>query len=305
MSFRLSAVDSDTSYIITPPSLSAWQRFREQPCLFLARKLYSWRPINAPPPPAHPVSIVCIANTYRERPEIPYGDILIHAGDLTTEGSLAELEITLSWLHAQPHPLKIVIAGRSDWYLDHLKIGGRRWRLGDRPMVQWGDIIYLEHQQITVNCADGRQIHIFGSPYSPLTTPSLAFQYPRTADIWEYVPGDIDVFVTHTPSYTHLDSLRGCQHLLDRIWKYPPRLHIFGCSLENYGTEWLHFDALQKAMERIEAVGGGCFNLLMVAKGLLQAFWHPGIKAKTQLVNACSHGELGSLEHRKPIKIYV
>ncbi|KAJ5951383.1 uncharacterized protein N7479_009796 [Penicillium vulpinum] len=302
----MTALGINSSYPIVPPALpSAWQQFRDRPCLFLARQLYAWRPVNLPPLPENPVTIVCISNTYRERPVIPSGDILIHAGDLTSNGSLAELQITLNWLQAQPHRIKIVVAGRSDQYLDRMKMGSRcRWRLGDPQRLYWGDIIYLEHRDAIVDCWNGRQLRIYGSPYSPMTIPSSAFQYPELDNVWDRIPDDTDILITHTPPYTHRDSLGGCKHLLNQIWRDPPRLHVFGCSLENSGWEFLHYDALQEAMENIEAEGGGFFNLLMVFKGLVQSFFYPDIKARTLLVNACINGGLWNLG-RQPIVVVI
>ncbi|CAI7583136.1 unnamed protein product [Penicillium glandicola] len=297
----MTAIANNSSYTILPPEApSAWKQFRDRPCLFLARKLYAWRPINLPQLHEKPVSVVCISNTYKERSRIPPGDILIHAGDLTSDGSLAELQITLNWLQAQPHHIKIVVAGRSDRYLDTMKRGSRRWGIEDHEKAHWGDIIYLEHQYVIVTCWNGRQLGIYGSPYSPMTIPSSAFQYPYHDNIWDRIPDHMDILITHSPPFTHRDSLEGCPHLLDQIWRDHPLLHVFGCSLENYGIEFLHFDALQEAMERIEAAGGGFFNLLMVVKGFVHSFFRPDIKAKSLLVNACINGGLWNIK-REPI----
>lgn len=303
MSFKMSTFIKDATFTIIPPKKpSAWEQFRDQPCLFLARKLSAWRPANLPELPENPVTIVCISNTYQQRPSIPPGDILIHAGDLTSDGSLAELQITLNWLRAQPHRTKIVVAGSSDWYLDKMKKGGRRWRHGHRERAHWGDIIYLEHQHVTVTARNGRQLRIYGSPYSPMTIPSSAFQYTASDNIWDRIPDNMDILITHTPPYTHLDDLKGCPHLLEQIWRDQPRLHVFGSSLENYGFQFLHYDALQEALERIEAAGGGFFNLLRVVKGLVQSFFRPDIQTKTVLVNACISGGLWHIE-RQPITV--
>ncbi|OQE14267.1 hypothetical protein PENFLA_c039G00549 [Penicillium flavigenum] len=305
MSFKITTYNSDARFILIPPKKpSASQKFRDQPCLFIARKLSAWRPTNLPKLPDNPVTVVCISNTYHQRPEIPPGDILIHAGDLTSDGSLAELQITLNWLQAQPHPIKVAVAGRADRYLDKMKKGGRRWRHGHRERAYWGDIIYLEHQHVTVTARNGRQLRIYGSPYSPMTVPSLAFQYSHSDNIWDRVPDNMDILITHTPPYTHRDTLRGCPHLLHHIWMDRPRLHVFGCSREHHGCEFLYYDALQAAVERIEAAGGGFSNLLMVVKGLVQSFFRPDIKAKSVLVNACTNGGLWDPE-RQPISVVI
>ncbi|KAJ5589447.1 hypothetical protein N7537_012125 [Penicillium hordei] len=283
---------------------SAWQQFRRGPCLFLARKISARRPINPGEPPQDPVTVVCISNTYNERPQIPPGDILIHAGDMAADGSLADLQATLNWLKEQPHHIKIVVAGRRDRYLNKMKKGGPHWRHGHRRKGNWGDIIYLEHQQIVVAAENGRLLRVFGSPYSPTSIRSGAFQYPRDENVWNKIPNNLDILITHTPPFSHLDSLEGCWHLLHKLWKSPPRLHVFGCVCEHYGTERLCYDALQNAMEQIEVAGGGFLNLLKVVKPFLRSFSGPDMEAKTELVNACIIRE-ESDPHREPITVII
>ena len=43
--------------------------------------------------------------------KLPPGDVLIHAGDLTNQGSFEELQKTLKWIEEADYELKIVIAG--------------------------------------------------------------------------------------------------------------------------------------------------------------------------------------------------
>uniref|UniRef100_A0A383WAH8 Calcineurin-like phosphoesterase domain-containing protein n=1 Tax=Tetradesmus obliquus TaxID=3088 RepID=A0A383WAH8_TETOB len=50
--------------------------------------------------------------------QLPHGDILLHAGDFSNTGTLAEVQAFLHWLQQQPHRLKIVIAGNHDVTLD-------------------------------------------------------------------------------------------------------------------------------------------------------------------------------------------
>jgi predicted phosphohydrolase len=58
--------------------------------------------------------IVCISDTHNDDPsaKVPDGDILLHAGDMTDDGTLEELETTLSWIRKLPHKKKVIIAGR-------------------------------------------------------------------------------------------------------------------------------------------------------------------------------------------------
>ncbi len=64
--------------------------------------------------------IVCISDTHSNGEfNLPNGDILIHAGDLTRKGSHIELEQVLSWLkNLTNFRLKIIIAGNHDVTLD-------------------------------------------------------------------------------------------------------------------------------------------------------------------------------------------
>ena len=63
------------------------------------------------------VRIVCISDTHNAAPgegyTLPKGDILIHAGDLTNQGSHAELSKAVAWLERADFPVKIVVAGKN------------------------------------------------------------------------------------------------------------------------------------------------------------------------------------------------
>lgn len=56
--------------------------------------------------------IACISDTHNNTPKLPPGDVLIHAGDLTNQGSYDELERTVAWLEKAPFEVKIVVAGK-------------------------------------------------------------------------------------------------------------------------------------------------------------------------------------------------
>jgi 3',5'-cyclic AMP phosphodiesterase CpdA len=66
--------------------------------------------------------IVCISDTHAMtshiRKKLPDGDILIHAGDFTRCGHLAEVREFNEWLNSQPHKHKIVIAGNHELSFD-------------------------------------------------------------------------------------------------------------------------------------------------------------------------------------------
>ena len=61
------------------------------------------------------VRFVCISDTHNHAPGegffLPKGDVLIHAGDLTNQGSYDELKKATEWILKAEFAVKIVIAG--------------------------------------------------------------------------------------------------------------------------------------------------------------------------------------------------
>ncbi|PNP79668.1 hypothetical protein FNYG_07014 [Fusarium nygamai] len=88
--------------LLDRPRPNKWQQFWSKPYIFLAHFFYSLRQITHEPL-ANPISIVCISDTHNSQPRLPFGDVLIHAGDLTQSGSLGELKATIAWLNSQTH----------------------------------------------------------------------------------------------------------------------------------------------------------------------------------------------------------
>ena len=61
---------------------------------------------------------VCVSDTHNSTPggafKLPKGgDVLIHAGDLTSQGTYSELEKAIKWIEEADFEAKIVIAGKS------------------------------------------------------------------------------------------------------------------------------------------------------------------------------------------------
>ncbi|KXG47375.1 uncharacterized protein PGRI_012450 [Penicillium griseofulvum] len=283
-----------------------WQKFWAQPCIFLAQKLYSWhQPIPATPI-TRPIAIVCISDTHNTQISIPDGDVLIHAGDLTQSGTFKELQTALTWLSAQPHSTKIVIAGNHDLLLDSTRDDPSCQAASERAQLNWGDIIYLENQEVTISCPNGRQLRVYGSPYSA-HYGNWAFQYPKDQNVWDSsVPDGIDILITHSPPLAHLDLLKlGCAHLLRTLWRVKPRLHVFGHVHEGAGTDWMLFNGLQNAYERTVAARGGVKNLLSTIWEFAKAYVRPPTEAQCLLVNASIVGGLRDNERRQAIKVFI
>lgn len=58
---------------------------------------------------------VCISDTHNAFPggafKLPEGDVLIHAGDMTNQGTFSELQKTLKWIEEADFEVKIIVAG--------------------------------------------------------------------------------------------------------------------------------------------------------------------------------------------------
>lgn len=181
--------------------------------------------------------IVAIADThglYRQMPEVPPGDVLVHAGDLTTFGQLSELPDFFDWFGAHPHRWKIVIAGNHDWAFERKPVEATR-------LVPDG-IVYLQDAGVTIE-----GVRFWGSPWQPFFN-NWAFNLERgCADLaakWASIPDDVQVLITHGPPFGILDGAGwqvvqsvGCELLRDRLASLPDlRVHLFGHVHEAYGT---------------------------------------------------------------------
>ncbi|KFH44000.1 rhamnogalacturonate lyase C-like protein [Hapsidospora chrysogenum ATCC 11550] len=203
-----------------------------------------------PPRTKPPVRVVCISDTHDQTVPIPPGDILVHAGDLTNAGTAADIQVQLDWLKAQPHPVKVVVAGNHDSWFDVRSRPHEDIKSGAR--VDLAGLMYLEGQ-LTVQEVKGRRIAIFGAPDIPRCGPdSFAFQYTSDTHPWlSKIPPETDILVTHCPPKHHRDINLGCPHLLRELWRVRPRLHVFGHVHAGAGIEAAYWDDFQEAYERL------------------------------------------------------
>lgn len=121
-----------------------------------------------PPRNKSAITVVCISDTHDQTVTIPAGDVLIHAGDLTNAGTAADIQKQLDWLKAQPHSVKIVVAGNHDSWFDERSRAPEDKRSG--ATVNLDGLVYLE-SSATVQEIKGRSITIFGVPDIPAIGP--------------------------------------------------------------------------------------------------------------------------------------
>lgn len=178
-----------------------------------------------------PLRVVCISDTHglHDQVDIPGGDILIHAGDLTHHGALQDVQSFNDFLGRLPHPHKVVIAGNHDFAFE-------RQPQAARSLLTAGT--YLQDSEAAV-----AGLRIYGSPWQPWFC-DWAFNLQRGPEIramWERIPAGIDILVTHGPPAGHGDRTAGgrhagCADLLEAIRRVGPRWHIFGHIHEGYGV---------------------------------------------------------------------
>lgn len=243
---------------------SPWQQFRRDPPTFLIRWLYKHKlPVETPKSTPSPrISLVCISDTHCTQPDLPDGDVLLHAGDLTNQGTFAEIQAQLNWISSLPHRYKVVIAGNHDSLLDPEYVKRRPDKIYEgegtaRADLDWGSIVYLNNTSIQLRFpgADGRSdrlLKIFGSPWTE-QFGTWAFQYPPIRDVWSHtVPDDTDVLLVHGPPKGHLDlEGKGCPKLLREIRRVRPRLVVFGHIHAGHGREDVVWDSgIQGAYDR-------------------------------------------------------
>lgn len=174
--------------------------------------------------------ICCISDTHGHRIDVPDGDMLIHAGDLTSVGTLREVAAAHAWLASLPHRHKIVIAGNHDFAFERDQVQARALMTG---------VTYLQDEQIDVE-----GFRIYGSPWQPRFF-DWAFNKDRGAElrqVWARIPDDVDILVTHGPPHGILDRIRqgdavGCEELRTAVQRVRPRLHVFGHIHEAYGEQ--------------------------------------------------------------------
>lgn len=167
---------------------------------------------------------------------IPNGDIIIHAGDCTSNGHSTQIEEFLRWYGSLNFKKKIMIAGNHDWCFER---GDKKYE----NMCKKLGITYLQDSGCTY-----KGIKFWGSPVSPEFN-NWAFNRSRTlaqsmsekaqrnkhayiGNHWDKIPEDIDILITHTPPSGIMDSdgtyPLGCHLLYHKVQYVKPLLHVFG-----------------------------------------------------------------------------
>ena len=189
------------------------------------------------------MKVITISDTHTKHNQIPLewlepADMIIHAGDISSMGSLREIENFCYWFdNLDQYDHKIFIAGNHDW--------GFQERPAEAMEIvsSYKTIKYLKDSSIV---CDG--VKIYGSPWQPEFF-NWAFNLKRGAKLqekWDLIPLDTDILITHGPAYGYGDFVLsgenvGCSNLLDTIvTKVNPKIHIAGHIHCGYGESFAH-----------------------------------------------------------------
>jgi len=158
--------------------------------------------------------------------KIPKCDILIFCGDagITSYDKLEDFD---SWLYELPAKHIIFVAGNHDTFLEQI---GR-----DDCKLFFTNAIYLENESVQIE-----GIKFWGSPYSKIFNNwSFMASDDYLAHIWEYIPENTDILISHGPAFGILDQVgwknEGSHSLRDRVDEIKPKIHICGHIHECYG----------------------------------------------------------------------
>lgn len=93
------------------------------------------------------MKIVLISDTHVQHRglELPEGDCIVHAGDLTGRGQLNQVYDFLNWYNKLPFEFKIFIAGNHDMSFDFDKSTVKN------ILADYNDLIYLENSGTEIN----------------------------------------------------------------------------------------------------------------------------------------------------------
>jgi len=158
--------------------------------------------------------------------DLPGGDIIIHSGDISSMGHQQEIKEFCGWFSKLPYTHKIFIAGNHDWGFQ------RRQEESLEIVRSFKEITYLQDRSIELN-----GIKIYGTPWQPEFC-NWAFNLPREGSelkaVWDKVPEDTDILITHGPQFGYSDTIEnqyehlGCPLLTDRVAHVKPKIHVFG-----------------------------------------------------------------------------
>lgn len=157
--------------------------------------------------------------------DVPEGDVLLFAGDMTEHGRVSEVEDFADWMGGFDHDFKLTIAGNHDYCFDDHR------REEAVEALESNGIEYLENSSV-----EYRGVKFYGSPYSN-TFDDYVFN-----EGFGDIPDDADVIITHGPPKGVLDYLEdygniGSEELKKVLEDREFEAHIFGHVHQQHGKQ--------------------------------------------------------------------
>jgi len=187
--------------------------------------------------------ITFISDTHNKHKQLtsllPGGDLIVHAGDLSSMGYQHEIESFCTWFNKlENYEHKVFISGNHDFMFE---------KDPNRAKEIWSsykDIDYLQDEVMGLQIGDNPEVKIYGSPWQP-EFYNWAFNLPRNGEEleakWAAIPNDIDILITHGPANGYLDKVMGgwenlgCEKLAEAVKVKKPKIHVCGHIHSGYG----------------------------------------------------------------------
>lgn len=187
---------------------------------------------------------VLVSDTHNHRPSLPEGDILLHAGDFTMNGSMKETINAMEWVGVQASKFEhvVITGGNHDFFMWHLSQEMGTQAVRDFVFKHAGpNVMYLENE-LWATELEGKTFSVYGSPVQPVFG-EMAWNVergPAIKAVWDNIPTwGVDVLMTHGPAYHLLDWVGkdrvGCVDLKEALDRVQPKLHVFGHIHAAYG----------------------------------------------------------------------
>jgi len=168
--------------------------------------------------------------------DLPGGDLLIHAGDLSSMGYEHEIREFCKWFNnIDNYTHKVFIAGNHDWGFQN------NVEIVKEILGLYANITYLQDNSTLLG---EDMVSVYGSPWQP-EFYNWAFNLPRQGvelkEKWDNIPNNTDILITHGPAYGYVDKVigrtenLGCELLTERIKELKPKIHVCGHIHTGYG----------------------------------------------------------------------
>jgi Icc-related predicted phosphoesterase len=184
--------------------------------------------------------IVCISDTHGHTypdADMPAGDVLVHAGDVTNNGKRLQMESMSEWfthLADTKYEHVVFVAGNHDFMLDGFRKENCEYAVNGR-LFPHPRVHYLRDSGITIG-----DVHFWGTPWVDCGDWAFSEEnkmHRRAA--FNKIPLYTNVLVTHAPPYGIRDVYEGhtCgdPELLAAVDRVRPQVHVFGHIHSGYG----------------------------------------------------------------------